>query len=154
MYNYSARPWVAIGIYVLLLSSLFYVRKPFAHGPVDIVPLSVISVLFAFFSFFAASYLVDYGMLFASKFVLHEVYQFRKSTSSSPVVVQTKTYPESIIKEEEDTFFSNDADLQSSFSSITVPPPDHSASSVSTSSSSSSTTSLRPRRDANQFMMF
>lgn len=149
MYNYSARPWMAIGLFLLLLCGMFYIRTPHANGPLDIIPLWIIIVILSAFSFFAAAYIVDHLMIFPSKYMLHEVYQFQQ-TVSNPVY---ETAPRQDISSEEIEFtfqeppFSEELDQHSSTSTST-------SSSSSTGSATSSLSSLRPRSDANKFMMY
>ena len=140
---------MAIGLFLLLLCGMFYIRTPHANGPLDIIPLWIIIVILSAFSFFAAAYIVDHLMIFPSKYMLHEVYQFQQ-TVSNPVY---EAAPRKDISEEieftfQDPPFSEELDQHSATSSSS------SSSSSSTGSATSSLSSLRPRSDANKFMMY
>lgn len=154
MYNYSARPWVAIGLFVISLSSFFYFRIPTAN---DIIPLWIIVFFMAFASFFASAYIVDHLMIFPSKYLLHEVYAPAAAIISaappSAPILSSPPYPATSSSE-----FTNDVGASVATAAASVSSSSSTAISTAPSSSyySSSTASksLRPRNDVNEFMMY
>lgn len=169
MHNYSARPWMAIGIFLLLWCSLFYFRTPVANGPLDIIPLWIMVLFFSFVAFFLASFVVDHLMVFPSKFLIHEIYQTARRrqpsnpsiSASTPVISMPISDASKSSPLPEDTdypLFPNDDAVSTSSSSPAVFSSASTSSSSSSSSasgnSSSSSSTLRPRRDANQYVMY
>ena len=148
MFNYSARPWLAIGIYLLMLSSLFLSRKPILGGPIDIIPLWAVVILLAAASFFLASYAVDYWLIFSSKFILHEVLLSKSTEDASLKNSIVESQPTKGAPAPSSLYSSDDFEASHNASDA-----ESLSNSSSSSSSSSSLSSLRPRSDANRYLM-